>query len=487
MAELAAGAVSSLLGVIRNEAQLLGRVGSDVQFIKEETESMNSFLLHLARTSPPGGEHDEQVRTWMTQERVLAHDCNNCLDLYLYRGNRDIHRAKGGVWSCLWWAPWFVQKMVAQHRAATQLRELKDRSRDVGERRLRYGVEVPAKAKAAAAGQPSSLPGHPSSHPAAGGGAADDHADDAAGDDDDYEDEEDDPEARRRAGLLVEPRALEDYFQEKLRQWMRDIRRFSLSIKMPSIAVVAPDTADAGAIVAQEALAVAALHFGSNNHLVLDTTEARQFYGLPLIHWEILCYILWLLKPDEDKKGDQGIVARAAWRERCDIANGIRRKIREMDLGGKIEKIRGKIIGGVMTEVKQEAESLIEQLEPLGVLHHALQQLLIKPPDIQQHMAAAEADTGEHNKPPDTTEQPTSSPDEMTDKQHNKLSEEAKKELTSYSIEETAKKLMEFMEKDNKGEGAISLGFHLYETILKEVFPAPKHNQGKQQDGSVIT
>ncbi|XP_020397872.2 disease resistance protein Pik-2 [Zea mays] len=142
MAELASGAVSSLLGVIGNEARLLRGVRGDVQFIKEEMESMNSFLVHLARTSHTGGEHGVQVRTWMNQVRILANDCNNCIDKYVYRGNPDVHLRRSGLLRYLLWPPWFVRKMFAQHDAAGQLRVLKDRAREVGERRMRYDVKV---------------------------------------------------------------------------------------------------------------------------------------------------------------------------------------------------------------------------------------------------------------------------------------------------------------------------------------------------------
>ncbi|CAM0878636.1 unnamed protein product [Alopecurus aequalis] len=159
---------------------------------------MKSFLAHLARWAPPGGEHDEQGEP----------------------GHPPRQRWVRGY---LWWATWFFHKLVAQHRAAEQLRLLKERARDVGERRLRYGVEVPEKS--------GNRQMASSSRAAAAGGYA-------AGDDE--EEDDDDKLLRATQGAFTELQTLDDYVRAKLRQWQAGVEG-NAGITL-SMVVVAPDT-----------------------------------------------------------------------------------------------------------------------------------------------------------------------------------------------------------------------------------------------------
>ncbi|CAD6246578.1 unnamed protein product [Miscanthus lutarioriparius] len=334
MAELALGAVTSLLGVIRNEWRLLGRVGGDVQFIREEMESMNSFLMHLARTAPPSSEHDEQVRTWMNQVRLLAQDCNNCIDLYLYRGNPDIHLGRDRLRRYLRWFPWFLQKMLAQHRAALELSELKERARDVGKRRLRYGVEIPKKA---------AVP------PGTGGSAAAEGSAEAAfvhldGEEDEHEHDQvagatatDGSGRIRRAlfGLYV----LEDYFNDQLAVWIEQVRHQWRESKWQHdtrcVAFVVPDTENSGAI-ARQASAVAEKHV--KNTILVD---------IPLLHYwrmlgpkNILYYILREieLRQQQQQQG-QGIDWRQIRGEKRAVISKIKKDIEPLNVIRKVEEI----------------------------------------------------------------------------------------------------------------------------------------------------
>nr|ABA94704.2 Leucine Rich Repeat family protein, expressed [Oryza sativa Japonica Group] len=324
MTELASGAVSSLLVVIRNEAALLGGVRDDV--------------------------------------RLLAQDCNNCIDLYLYSGNPEIHRAKGRLRRHLWWAYWYLRKMVAQHRAAIQLCQLKDRARDVGERRMRYGVEVPATTKAAA--------------PDAEGGYA-------AGDDEDYEDH-----SARRA--VYEPPALEDYVNAKLLEWAEEIPPDA--IETLSIAIVAPDTDNKEVLdLARDTLVVPGNYY---HRSITVNVPAVHADFLPLRPKEILYYILRELEPGSQKhvtyQGDP-------WQDYYNIYCGkkrvlhkIKRNIEKMNVYKKLEKIKSDIKDGQHKSDKQ----LLLQLQKKGVdqvdLHVLVQLLLLQSQQDQANNKAVD-------------------------------------------------------------------------------------------------
>jgi hypothetical protein len=141
MADLTQGAVASLLGVLANavktEADLQKGVERDIQFIKDEMDSMNGFLLHLTKS---GNEHDDQQRAWMKQVREIAYTSQDCIELYDLYGMTP---PCDGVSSIVDFLPKYVGGMIERHKLAKKIKQLKERVKDVGERRERYGVTVP--------------------------------------------------------------------------------------------------------------------------------------------------------------------------------------------------------------------------------------------------------------------------------------------------------------------------------------------------------
>nr|CAB3490494.1 unnamed protein product [Digitaria exilis] len=410
MAELAAGAVSSLLGVLRKEALLLGRIGHDVEFIREEMESMNSFLEHLARTTPPGGEHDEQVRTWMKQVRDLAHDCSNCIDRYLQRGDLGIHRARGGLRRYAWWAYWLVQEMLAQHAAAVRLRELKERARDVGKRRMRYGVQLPSESAGVLTGR---------------------------GDDDDNVHTQqatavagDSSDSRREA---LEPCALEDYCTRKLVEWFDQQAKTTKTNGVaapPSISIVVPD-AVRGRTIADEAQSLAK-DYSFERSVPVDLPNGK--IDLPLFTNELLCYIL------RECEGDN----RSYIDHRGPVLDDMRTKARGYDLYSKISKIVAKVgdiekmeAGKSTEQAGDEIKSAVSSKEPMGVILQALWPLINK-----------------EGQPPSKQDL-----EELTSSEK--------------VVKKTAKMLKEYIEKEYKDGGVspIHLEVSQYEDILRDAYP----------------
>ncbi|CAO2038633.1 unnamed protein product [Urochloa humidicola] len=146
---MAQGAVDTLLGrltaLLIDEAQLLGRLRGDVQFIRDEMASMNSLIVHLTEAQ----HRTHHVRTWMGQVVSLARDCEAYVQLYLRRvgGPTAVEDPSACGMSCLLTHLHRLLRLLrtipARHQIATRFQELKVRAKDVGDRRLRYGVTVP--------------------------------------------------------------------------------------------------------------------------------------------------------------------------------------------------------------------------------------------------------------------------------------------------------------------------------------------------------
>uniref|UniRef100_I1R1U9 Uncharacterized protein n=1 Tax=Oryza glaberrima TaxID=4538 RepID=I1R1U9_ORYGL len=149
MADQTLGAVGSLLGelgkAIKEETALLSGVEGDIQFIKDEMDSMNGFLVHVTKTT----NHDDQLRAWMKQVRDITYVADDCIKLYM----RDVvPEEKAGLRGCLLrrvptvckpYCPCLHRNLTTRDQLARRIHELKDRVREIGERRQRYDVKLP--------------------------------------------------------------------------------------------------------------------------------------------------------------------------------------------------------------------------------------------------------------------------------------------------------------------------------------------------------
>ncbi|WVZ50066.1 hypothetical protein U9M48_001360 [Paspalum notatum var. saurae] len=211
MAAGAEGAVDSLLGrltsVLLDEAHLLSGLRGDVEFIRDEMETMNGMLRQLTEAQ----HRNHLVRAWMKQVTGLARDCEGNVELYIHRvgGSPVGADPDAGIICCLLAhlrrLVRLLQTVPVRHQIATRIRELKDRARDVDDRRRRYGITVP------------------DSLPAAGG----DHIYDAAGEAQYSADTEED---LRRLAIIFEEKVAEGVYQHPDVGTFFDCKALSLSV-----------------------------------------------------------------------------------------------------------------------------------------------------------------------------------------------------------------------------------------------------------------
>uniref|UniRef100_A0A0D9WM60 Uncharacterized protein n=1 Tax=Leersia perrieri TaxID=77586 RepID=A0A0D9WM60_9ORYZ len=141
---LTEGAVRGLLqklgGILAQESSPAQRVHSDVQYIKDELESMNAFLRNVSTSEVAG--HDDQVRVWMKQVREIAYDAEDCIDVFVHQSHLASDSEKGSI--VVAFLRRLARRLLVGERSSVvvQLQQLKARARDAGERRTRYGVSL---------------------------------------------------------------------------------------------------------------------------------------------------------------------------------------------------------------------------------------------------------------------------------------------------------------------------------------------------------
>nr|BAX25169.1 putative NBS-LRR type disease resistance protein [Oryza meyeriana var. granulata] len=163
---LTEGAVRGLLrklgGILAQESWPVQRVHGEVQYIKDELESMNAFLRNLSTSSEGAAAgHDDQVRVWMKQVREIAYDAEDCIDVFVRRSRLGVAGAgvlstgnEGLIMASLRRLVRLLAGTLGDRSVAVQLQELKARSRDAGERRTRYGVSLATAALRAGGSDP---------------------------------------------------------------------------------------------------------------------------------------------------------------------------------------------------------------------------------------------------------------------------------------------------------------------------------------------
>uniref|UniRef100_A0A453ACJ4 Disease resistance protein RPM1 n=1 Tax=Aegilops tauschii subsp. strangulata TaxID=200361 RepID=A0A453ACJ4_AEGTS len=128
--------LGKLGGLLAQEYTLIRGVNSDLQYINDELATMQSFL----RTVAGSHDSDDLMKDWMKQIRDVTYDVEDCIDdsghrLHGIRADRCCYFLVNGVHEVLTGRP--------RRDVAVRISVLKVRAQQIGERRLRYGVDNP--------------------------------------------------------------------------------------------------------------------------------------------------------------------------------------------------------------------------------------------------------------------------------------------------------------------------------------------------------
>lgn len=137
MVSAGGGAINVLLcklgTVLIQEAQLLGGIRGELQYMKDELESMTAFLQDLAERE----NHRKQLKIWMKQVREVAYDVEDCVDEFTHHLGSST--SGSGLPEFVHRCIRFIQTARVRRQIAKQIQELKVRATSISDRNSRYG------------------------------------------------------------------------------------------------------------------------------------------------------------------------------------------------------------------------------------------------------------------------------------------------------------------------------------------------------------
>uniref|UniRef100_A0ACD5Y9H7 Uncharacterized protein n=1 Tax=Avena sativa TaxID=4498 RepID=A0ACD5Y9H7_AVESA len=144
MAEVVTGAMGTLLpklsDLLMEQYNLQRGVRGEVMFLKAEMESMETALIKISE-APIDQPPDIQVKLWAKAVRELSYDLEDSIDKFMVRietGEQEkSHSFRGFIHKSLS----LLTKGKIRHKIGVDIKDIKDRIKDVSERRDRYKVD----------------------------------------------------------------------------------------------------------------------------------------------------------------------------------------------------------------------------------------------------------------------------------------------------------------------------------------------------------
>jgi len=142
--EFATGALGTLLPklgqLLQDEYNLQKGVKKDIQFVMKELESMHAALRDVGEV--PQEQLKEVIKIWARDVRELSYDMEDIVDTFLVRVQGSEPPSKRSVKRLIKKMTSIVSNVKSRHEIGQEVKDIKDRVKDVAERRDRYKVHA---------------------------------------------------------------------------------------------------------------------------------------------------------------------------------------------------------------------------------------------------------------------------------------------------------------------------------------------------------